>query len=133
MTTTADAMRLSALVELAEEARLETAVARMVSDEPTLSDISAVLYLLARADQVDGVRVQSLCHLASRALGKFDADTRCAPPAELAEVVRDARQSCGAAHLGCANYVLSWIFDGTYCSPTCQVDDMRATGETWVG
>lgn len=122
---------LSPVEVAATSSRLDQHVARMVGDEPTLTDISAVLQLLGTADEVDGVRVQALCLLASRALGKFDADTRCAPPAELAEVVRDARQSCGAAHLGCLNHVLPWIFDGEFCSPTCRADHMRSQGETW--
>lgn len=126
-TAAADVVALTA-----RPAKLDAHVARMVGDEPTLTDISAVLHLIGTADDVDGVRIQTLCFMASRALGKFDGDVRTASPQALNETVRDARQSCGAAHLGCTEHVLPWIFDGTYCSPTCRTDDMRAHGETWA-
>jgi hypothetical protein len=114
---------------VARPARLDAAVARMTGPDATLTDISAVLHLIGTADEVDGVRIQSLCYLAARALGNFDADSRCAPPLALAEVVRDARQAC--ANRGtCAEYVLPWIYDGSYCSPTCRAEDARAHGET---
>lgn len=111
--------------------KLDRAVARMVDDDATLTDISAVLQLLGQSDDVDGVRIQALCHLAARALGRFDADTRTAPPAALAAIVKDARQECCNALNGCDEYVLPWIFDGTYCSPTCRSEYMRSQGEVW--
>lgn len=118
-------MGATAVERIAAPAQLDQHVARMVSDEPTLTDISAVLHLLGQADDIDGVRIQALCHLAARALGKFDADTRCADPIALAEVVRDARQSCQNAHQGCVEYVLPWIYNGVHCSPTCEREDER--------
>lgn len=103
----------------------EEHVRRMGGAEPTLTDISSVLYQIGNADEVDGVRIQALCLLASRALGKFDADTRTAPPAALAEVVRDARANCGNAHQGCTEYVLPWTYNGRHCGPTCEHEDGR--------
>lgn len=118
-------MAADVVEQTAAPSKLDAHVARMMVDQPTLTDISAVLHLLGQADDVDGVRIQALCHLAARALGKFDADTRCAPPAELAEVVKDARQDCANAHQGCFEYVLPWIYNGRHCSPTCEVADGR--------
>lgn len=118
-------MALTVVEQTAAPSQLDAHVARMVGDEPTLTDISAVLHMLGIADDVDGVRIQTLCFMASRALGKFDPDVRCAPPAELSEVVKDARANCQNAHQGCVEYVLPWIYNGRHCSPTCEREDGR--------
>lgn len=123
---------LSPVEFAAAPAQLERHIARMVGDEPTLVDISAVLHLLGTADDVDGVRIQSLCYLAARALGKFSADVLCAPPEALNALVRDAEASCKAEHVGCLNNVQEWTSEDGYCSPTCRVQDMRAHGEMWT-
>ena len=122
MTTTVTAPPIETL---AAPAALDRHVERMTSDQPTLTDISAVLHLIGTADEIDGVRIQALCFLASRALGKFDAFTRTAPADELAAVVRDAQQDCANAHQGCQNVVLPWVYNGRHCSPSCASDDER--------
>jgi hypothetical protein len=119
---------LTVIEQTARPSQLDAAVARMTGPEPTLSDIAAVLHLIGTADEVDGVRIQALCYMAARALGRFDADSRCAPPLALAEVVRDARQACENAEAGCVEYVTPWVFDGRFCSPTCRNEHMRSHG-----
>jgi hypothetical protein len=125
-------MTANVVEQTARPSRLDQHITAMTGDEPTICDVSAALHLLGTTDDVDGVRIQALCLLASRALGKFSADVRSAPPVALNEVVRDARQSCGAAHIGCLNHVHAWIYDGTFCSPTCRAEHMRSQGERWA-
>lgn len=84
---------VTSIEQIAAPARLDRHVAAMVGDEPTLTDISAVLHLIS-THEVDAMRMQALCALAARALGKFDARTRYAPPSALAELVADSLRPC---------------------------------------
>lgn len=113
--------------------RLDQHVARMVSDEPTLTDIASVLHLLGITEDIDGCRVQTLCFMAARALGKFSSDVRSAPPHALNTVVHGfAADTCKAAHLGCLNTVTAWTSEDGFCTDSCRVAHMANQGETWV-
>jgi hypothetical protein len=124
---------LSPVEVAARPSRLDQHVARMVGDEPTLTEVSAVLQLLADADEVDGVRIQALCHLAARALGKFSSDVRAAPAEVLNDVVKVfATSDCKAAEVvGCDNEVTEWTSDDGFCGPSCRVAYMGSQNETW--
>lgn len=115
MTTAVDA--------LAAPARLNVAVERLASDDATITDVRAVLHLLANSNDVDAMRTQALLALASRALGRFSTQVLYAPPAALNELVRDSEAPCKAAHLGCIENVVDW--QGDYCSVSCELSDGR--------
>lgn len=131
-----EARRLAAqhpdvLPTVAAPANFENAVTRMVSEQPTLTDISAVLHVLGGnvvGFEVDRMRTQALCHLAARALGKFDSWTRTCPPDVLRDVVAEALHVCRAPL--CDNDVADWQddYDGC-CGPQCLTDYQRATGD----
>lgn len=107
-------------------AAFAAAFERMIGDEPTLTDISAVLYHAARSHD-QSVRLEVLCHLAVRALGKFDAWTRYAPPAALKDIVAEALQVCEGP--SCDESVAPWDGD-VFCSDYCRNEFRRAMGET---
>ena len=112
--------------DIARPSVLDAAVARMVGDEPTLTDISAVLHIIGTADDIDGVRIQALAFLAARALGKFSTAVRYAPPDALNDVVADVMHVCWGPL--CDNEVAPWEGED-FCSPSCRNAYLVANGE----
>ena len=124
MTTTT-----SPVERIAAPALLDRFVARVTADEPTLNDVAGLLQLLGTSDgHVEPMRLQALCVLAARALGKFDAHTRYAPPDALRDLVADSLVTCAASpENGCVEKVAPW--DRPVCSDDCEAVYRRITGD----
>lgn len=125
MTTTTERVTPADLIGL--HARLEPPLTRVMSNDPTLTDIATVLHLLGTVEDVNGLPVQALCYLAARALGKYSGWVRDCPPAALNDLVASALGVCQAP--SCDEDSAPWL-DGSTCgSPVCDAEYARAYGE----
>lgn len=123
--------------------RLDVARDLITNPDATLNDVAeylrqagaASINELSNGDETDAISLrtaralgvaQAMCGIAADVIGRFDADTRSAPSAALAELMSEVLQPCEA--FGCDQLVAPW--GPNTCGDECATRVRREAGET---